>query len=160
MGFVGTLVKLSRSGLLVAVCALLAPTGAQAALAPLKQIATTAATGGVLGAAFVRTSDGSVHLVYETKSVWGGGFDGVGSLSITPSGTISPTVEALTGWTVDTPGLFESSSGSLEAVFGGGPDSGGTGYSGPWGSPRRTQARRGRRPPTSGATRRSPSAAP
>ena len=114
-------------------CALAVPAASLGSGLLLKQIATTAATGGVLGAAEVRTSDGVLHLVYGTKSAWGGGFDGVGSLSISPAGTVVTTAEALTGWNVGTPGLFETAGGSLEAVFGGGPDTGGTGYSGPWG---------------------------
>lgn len=132
MRSVGTLVKLFRRGLLAAACALLVP-GAALALVPLKRIATTAATDGSLGAATVRTSDGTLHLAYATKSAWGGGFDGVGALSIAPSGTVYPAVQALTGWNVGTPGLFEPASGTLEAVFGGGQDVGGGSYEGPWG---------------------------
>ncbi|MGO9956405.1 MAG: carboxypeptidase-like regulatory domain-containing protein [Solirubrobacteraceae bacterium] len=133
MGSVNTLRRFAGVALFAASCALFAPAGALGAFAPLTQIATTAATGGVLGAAFVRTSDGTLHLVYTTKSAWGGGFDGIGSFLIASTGSVSPTVQALSGWNIGTPGLFEPASGALEAVFGGSPDVNGGSYDGPWG---------------------------
>lgn len=123
-------------GIMAGAClAAVAPADALAAGAStlkLQRIATTAATGGAEGAAFIRTADGTLHLVYSTQLAWSGGFDGLGALSIAPAGTVLPAVQAVPGWHATDPGLFVTATGALTAVFGGSPDSGGTSYVGPW----------------------------
>lgn len=124
---------LLRTILLALAAALLAPAGAPAATLALARIAATNGGGGWLGAATVRTSNGTLHLVYATQVGWSGGFDGIGATSISPSGHVSPVLQALSGWKTGGPGLLVTPTGSLDAVFGGDPDVGGTSYSGPWG---------------------------
>jgi hypothetical protein len=84
---------------------------------------------------FARTADGTLHVAFETNTNWGDSANGVGALSISPSGHVGPQVQALS-WNASTPGspngipgLAVMPSGALEAVFGGSP----TGEPGPWG---------------------------
>jgi hypothetical protein len=122
--------RLLWPGLLALACALAVPTAAQAGLT---RIAVTNEGGGSLGAEMVRTADGTLHLVYATQTGSGDSADGIGALSINSSGRILPAVQALSGWKTGTPGLVVMPGGTLEAVFAGAPDVGGTGYGGPWG---------------------------
>jgi hypothetical protein len=85
-------------------------------------------------AGVVRTPDGTLHIVYATKLAWSNSADGVAATSISASGHLGKTVQALSGWNTGIPGLVAMPSGALEAMFGGGPTNGSTGvYSGPWG---------------------------
>jgi hypothetical protein len=84
---------------------------------------------------FARTADGTLHLVYETSTSWGNAANGVGAVTISPSGSVGAPVQALS-WNGPTsgapngiPGLAILSGGTLEATFGGSP----TGDDGPWG---------------------------
>jgi hypothetical protein len=84
---------------------------------------------------FARSADGRLHLAFETNTSWGNSASGVGALSISPSGSVGPTVQALS-WTSTSggspngiPGLAVLPSGALEATFGGSP----SGVDGPWG---------------------------
>jgi hypothetical protein len=82
---------------------------------------------------FARTADGTLHVAFETNVSWGNSADGVGALSISPSGHVGPQVQALAwgsgGSPNGIPGLAVLPSGSLEATFGGSP----SGDDGPWG---------------------------
>lgn len=89
---------------------------------------------GILPEGVVRAANGSLHLVYATKLVWSDSADGVAATSISPSGHLGPTVQALSTWNTGVPGLVVLPSGALEAVFGGGATNGSTGSNaGPWG---------------------------
>jgi hypothetical protein len=82
-----------------------------------------------------RSADGTLHLAYETNTNWGDSANGVGAVSISPSGHVGPQVQALS-WSGLTggspngiPGLATMPGGGLEAVFGGSP----SGAPGPFG---------------------------
>jgi hypothetical protein len=83
---------------------------------------------------FARSADGTLHVAFETNINWGDSANGVGALSISPSGHVGPQVQALnwntTGGSPNgIPGLAVMPSGALEATFGGSPG----GNDGPWG---------------------------
>ena len=83
---------------------------------------------------FARSSDGTLHVVYETNTAWGMSANGVGAVSISPSGHVGPAVQALAwgpqgGSPNGIPGLAVLAGGTLEATFGGSPG----GDDGPWG---------------------------
>jgi hypothetical protein len=72
-------------------------------------------TGGAVYA-FVRTADGTLHIVRPTSD---NGAQGLSQDSISPSGAIQAPVTALsTDWGVSVPGLLTLPNGSLEAFFG------------------------------------------
>lgn len=123
-------------GVLVPVLALvlLSPAGALAS----KQLHTTLIAPRTSPTAtpdgFARTADGILHLVYETNTSWGMSANGIGAVSISPSGHAGPPVQALAwgsqgGSPNGIPGLAVLSGGTLEATFGGSP----SGIDGPWG---------------------------
>lgn len=119
--------------LLMLVVALFAPGGAVGASLHPKLLAKVGY--GAVPIGFARTPDGRFHLAFETNTNWGDSANGVGTLSISPSGHVGPQVQALS-WNSVTggspngiPGLAVMPSGALEAVFGGSP----TGDDGPWG---------------------------
>lgn len=83
---------------------------------------------------FVRSADGTLHLVYETNTNWGDSANGVRIVTISPTGHVGPPVQALNwnsagGSPSGIPGLAIMPSGALEATFGGSP----SGDDGPWG---------------------------
>lgn len=83
---------------------------------------------------FARTADGVMHVAFETNVSWGDSANGVGALSISPSGHVGAQVQALAwggggGSPNGIPGLAVLPGGSLEATFGGSPG----GDDGPWG---------------------------
>jgi hypothetical protein len=113
--------------------ALIAPAGAAAAALHPRLLAKVGY--GATPPSFARTGDGTLHLVFETNTNWGDSANGVGALSISPSGHVGAQVQALS-WTGVTggspsgiPGLAVLPGGSLEATFGGSP----SGDDGPWG---------------------------
>jgi len=125
--------RLPGAVLFAAVVALLAPGGAVGATLHPKLLAK--AGYGAVPVGFARTSDGKLHVALETNTNWGNSANGVGALSISPSGHVGPQVQALS-WSSVTggspngiPGLAVMPSGALEAVFCGSP----TGVDGPWG---------------------------
>lgn len=79
------------------------------------RLATVNATAAA-AVAMARTSDGKLHLVYQTFA--GRSFSGLASLSISASGTAGPQVQALSEWQGGQPGLLALPNGTLEAVFG------------------------------------------
>ena len=88
---------------------------------------------GITPPSFARTSDGALHLVFETNTSWGNSANGVSALSISPSGHVGPQVQALNwnnsgGSPNGIPGLAVLSGGVLDATFGGSP----SGVDGPW----------------------------
>jgi len=89
---------------------------------------------GAVVPSFVRTADGTLHMVLEANINWGDSFNGVGAISISPSGHVGAEVAAL-NWAVSggspngIPGLAIMPGGVLQAVFGGSPG----GDDGPWG---------------------------
>jgi hypothetical protein len=124
-------------GLLVPVIAvaLLSPAGALAS----KKLKTTLIAPRTSPAAtpdgFARTADGTLHVVYETNTAWGMSANGIGAVSISPSGHVGAQVQALAwgpqgGSPNGIPGLAVMPGGTLEATFGGSP---GGGDDGPWG---------------------------
>ncbi len=63
-----------------------------------------------------RTSNGQLHLVFPTSQ---NGAQGLTSVTISPTGSLGPSVQALsTDWGVTPPGLLALPGGTLEAVFG------------------------------------------
>jgi hypothetical protein len=82
---------------------------------------------------FVRSADGTLHVVLEANIDWGDSFNGVQALSISSTGHIGPSVRALNWGTPSgangIPGVAVLSGGALEAAFGGSP----SGDNGPWG---------------------------
>lgn len=68
-------------------------------------------------AAFVRTADGTLHLVYETTASRNGA-DGLATIPISPAGKPGATVQALSGTQTTLPGLLRMPNGDLESVFG------------------------------------------
>lgn len=83
---------------------------------------------------FARTADGTLHVVYQTNTALGMSANGIGAVSISPSGHVGPQVQALNwnspgGTPSGIPGLAVLSGGTLEATFGGSP----SGDDGPWG---------------------------
>jgi hypothetical protein len=85
------------------------------ALVPFTRLATVNGTTAQAVAA-TRSADGSLHLVFQTLG--GGGFNGLGAISISPGGQASQQVTALSGWQAGQPGLLRMPDGTLEAVFG------------------------------------------
>ncbi len=88
---------------------------------------------GAVPPSFARTADGNLHVVYQTNTNWGDSANGVGAVTISPSGQVSPQVQALS-WPPPSnpggiPGVAVMPGGALEAVFGGSP----SGDPGPWG---------------------------
>ena len=126
--------RLLRTSLLVLAAALIAPAGALAKSLHPTLIASKTSPGFV-PAGFARTADGTLHMVYETNLNWGNSANGVGAVSISPSGHVGPQVQALSwgnqsgGAPNGVPGLAVLPGGTLEAVFGGSPSS----DDGPWG---------------------------
>lgn len=87
---------------------------------------------GAVAPSFVRTPDGTLHVVLETNTNWKDGWNGIGAVSISPSGKVGPEVQALNwnttgGSPSGTPGVAIVG-GALDAVFGGSPN----GNSGPF----------------------------
>jgi hypothetical protein len=83
---------------------------------------------------FARTADGVMHVAFETNVNWDDSANGVGVLSISPSGHVGPQVQALAwgaggGSPNGIPGLAVLPGGTLQATFGGSP----SGVDGPWG---------------------------
>ena len=112
--------------------ALTAPAGAAAATLHRTLLAKVGY--GTTPPSFARTADGVMHVAFETNVSWDDSANGVGAVSISPSGHVGPQVQALawggTGGSPNgIPGLAVLPGGTLEATFGGSP--GGDG--GPWG---------------------------
>lgn len=115
---------------LLALMALLGP-GAAAAATLHPKLVVKSGYGAELPSS-ARTANGTLHVVYETNKNWGNSANGIGAVSISPSGTLGPAVQALawgTGPSNGIPGLAVMPGGTLEAVFGGSPG----GDQGPWG---------------------------
>lgn len=111
--------------------ALLAPATAQAAAFHPKLLAKVGY--GSVPPAFARTVDGTLHVAFATNVNWGDSANGIGALSISPSGHVGPQVQALSWGTTGgspsgIPGLAVFPSGALVATFGGSP----SGVPGPW----------------------------
>ena len=112
--------------------ALLAPTGAVGA--KLHPALVAKVSYGLVPPGFARTADGTLHVAYETNTSWGDSANGVGAVSISPSGQLGTHLQALDwgnpgGSPNGIPGLAVLASGTLEATFGGSPG----GDDGPWG---------------------------
>lgn len=99
----------------IALAATLAASVAESKAGTFKRLATVNASPAAAVAA-VRTSNGTLHLVYQTFA--GRGFSGLASLAIGPAGTAGPEVQALSGWQAGQPGLLALPGGTLEALFG------------------------------------------
>ncbi len=68
--------------------------------------------------AMTRGKNGVLHLIYQTTTGKSSAPTGLGTRTVSPSGTLGPQVQALKGWTTSIPGLAVLPSGVLEAVFG------------------------------------------
>ena len=66
--------------------------------------------------ASARSADGNLHLVFQTFA--GRTLNGLGAISISPTGKASAQVTALSGWQAGQPGLVRLPDGTLEAIFG------------------------------------------
>jgi hypothetical protein len=129
---VGAHRRWERAVLLVLAMALLAPAGAMGATLHPALLAKVAY--GSVPPGLARSADGTLHVAYETNTSWGNAANGVGAVSISPSGHVGPQVQALNwgspgGSPNGIPGLAVLPSGALEATFGGSPG----GVDGPWG---------------------------
>lgn len=108
-----------RWALLALVAALLLAPAAGQAKVTFKRIASPASTGSLPNYGLARTSDGTLHLIYQTtSSLTGSAPNGLAALSISASGHLAPTVPALQGWNAGRPGLTALPNGSLAAAFG------------------------------------------
>lgn len=121
-----------RTVMLATALALTAPVAAAAATLHTRLLAKVGY--GTTPPSIARTADGVLHLAFETNINWGDSADGVGTLSISPSGHVGPQVQALSwgnggGSPNGIPGLAVLPGGALEATFGGSP----SGDDGPWG---------------------------
>lgn len=67
---------------------------------------------------FVRTTDGALHLMYQTTAAGSSAPDGLATRAISASGKLSAPVQALSGWGTPIPGLTVLPGGSLLAAFG------------------------------------------
>ena len=119
------------AGLAVAGVAVLPASGAVGATLQPKLVAN--AGYGSSPVSFARSADGTLHLAIESNINWGDSFNGVAARSITPAGTLGPSVTALSwggsgGSPSGIPGLAVLPGGTLDAVFGGSPG----GDPGPW----------------------------
>jgi hypothetical protein len=118
--------------LLWAVSAVIAPAASEAATLHPTLLAKVGY--GQVPPAFARSADGTLHLAFATVISWGNSANGIGALSISPSGQVGPQVQALNwnnpgGSPSGIPGLAVLPSGALVATFGGSP----SGDDGPWG---------------------------
>ena len=121
-----------RTIMLGVAIALIAPAGAGAATLHTTLLAKVAY--GTTPPSAARTTDGVMHVAFETNVNWGDSANGVGTISISPSGHVGAQVQALAwgsggGSPNGIPGLAVLPGGSLEATFGGSPG----GDDGPWG---------------------------
>ena len=124
--------RLSRIAALGLTVALLGPDAAVGAALHPKLLAKVGY--GTVPIGFARSTDGRLHVAFETNTSWGDSASGVGAVAISPSGNVGPQVQAL-AWSGLTsgspngiPGLAVTPSGALRAVFGGSP----SGVDGPW----------------------------
>ncbi len=93
---------------------LAAPAGAMGAV-KFSRVGTIPGVGGPVEGV-TRTSNGTLHLVFPTSQ---NGAQGLTSTTIAPTGSIGPSIQALsTDWGVTPPGLVALPGGTLEAVFG------------------------------------------
>ena len=113
--------------LAVAVVVLGAPAAGMAAV-KFTRVGAVPGSGGAVYA-FVRTADGTLHIVRPTSD---NGAQGLTADAISPGGAIRAPATALsTGWGVSVPGLLTLPNGSLEAFFG--ASAPGTSDSSAWG---------------------------
>jgi hypothetical protein len=68
--------------------------------------------------AMARSTDGTLHLVYQTTTGASSAPTGLATRTISPTGVLGPQVQALKGWTMAVPGLVELPGGMLETFFG------------------------------------------
>jgi hypothetical protein len=99
----------------VCLAAALAASTSVASAAPFKRLFTVRGTV-AQAAPFTRTPDGRLHLVFQTLA--GQGISGLGSISISPKGSVGPQWQALGGWQAGQPGLVTLPGKRLEAFFG------------------------------------------
>src|ERR1700753_1515125 len=81
--------------------ALLAPQGAMGASLHPKLLAKVGY--GTVPIGFARSTDGRLHVAFETNTSWGDTASGVGAVSISPAGNVGPAVQAL-AWGGSGPG--------------------------------------------------------
>jgi hypothetical protein len=82
---------------------------------PFARLATVNGTA-AQAVATTRSADGNLHLVFQTFA--GRTLNGLGAISISPTGKVSAQVTALSGWQAGQPGLVRLPDGTLEAIFG------------------------------------------
>ena len=78
----------------------------------------TLAVGPAPSYAMVRTPNGVLHLLFQTTAAGSSSPSGLATRSINPSGGVGSESVALTGWQPGVPGMTDTSSGGLQAVFG------------------------------------------
>ncbi len=66
----------------------------------------------------VRTTNGALHLVFQTTPAITSAPDGLGTVTISPVGMVGLQSAALSNWGTSIPGLVRLPNGNLEAVFG------------------------------------------
>lgn len=66
----------------------------------------------------VRTSNGTLHLVFQTTTGKSSAPSGLATTSVGASGAVGPQTAALKGWGTSIPGLVALPNGNLQAVFG------------------------------------------
>jgi hypothetical protein len=82
---------------------------------PFTRLATVNGTA-AQAVAITRSANGNLHLVFQTFA--GSTLNGLGAISISPTGKTSAQVTALSGWQAGQPGLVGLPDGTLEAIFG------------------------------------------
>src|SRR5438270_12449820 len=114
--------KSLRILLLVSVAALFAPAGALGTTLHFTLLDKNGM--GSIPPGFTRSADGTLHVAFETNTSWGNSANGIGTISISPSGHVGALVQALNwnaGASSGIPGLAVMPGGALEAVVGGSP---------------------------------------
>ena len=128
----------SRVGLGAAVVALfaLSLSGATGATLAGKSVAftrvNTVGVGTFTVYGMTRTPNGALHLIYQTTTGSALSPTGLGTISISPAGTVGAETAALKGWNTSIPGLLGLPNGGLEAVFGATSPPNPDQVSGPW----------------------------
>ena len=110
----GRRITLTTAAALCTMLAACAPAGAKAAFTRV----FTLGVGPFANEALARTADGSLHIMYQTTSGSSAVPNGLATNVVSPSGKLSPPVQALSGWTPSIPGLTALPGGGLLAAFG------------------------------------------
>src|SRR5437763_7682687 len=111
--------RLTARGVAMLACAASLVGAGTAAAAPAKwQRVSTGAVGTTPHLGIVRSTDGTLHVVWA-ETMHDSGVNGLGARNISAAGALGALIQALPpGWQPGLPGLVQLPNGPLEAVFG------------------------------------------